>query len=479
MLAAQVRAREAREPARRHRQHHRPAAARAEVAAGGAGRAVGAALPGVHRAAHARFGPTFTVGRARTRRSCVTTDRDAIRRLLTGDPARPSATATRSSRPLIGDRSVLLLEPAEHLAAPQAPAPAVPRRARPRLRRAHAAAHGRRGRRLAPRRRGGGAPEGPERDDRGHPPGGPRRRRPGTCAAACAGSSTTSLFYPFGALRRCASRGRHSRAGHAAAARCARSRRFAAALPTPAVTTYFPELKVALALERRDRRRWWRHRDELLALLDEQIAATRADPRLAEREDILAMLVQARDEDGDGLRRRRPARRARRADRRRPRDDGGGDRLGRRAARARPRRPRARGAAPPARATTRYLDALVKEVLRIRPPLPVARPSRVLDEPFAIGDHTIPPGTPILVDGLGLHHDPALLPRARGASDPSASSTARPSRTRGCPSAAARTAASARRWPSSRSRSRCARCCAAVDLGPADARARRPRRGAA
>jgi cytochrome P450 len=33
---------------------------------------------------------------------------------------------------------------------------------------------------------------------------------------------------------------------------------------------------------------------------------------------------------------------------------------------------------------------------------------RVLDAPFVIGEHTIPPGTPILVDSYGLHHDPAL-----------------------------------------------------------------------
>ena len=38
-----------------------------------------------------------------------------------------------------------------------------------------------------------------------------------------------------------------------------------------------------------------------MALLDEQIEATIADPRLDERDDILAMLVQAPDEDGNGL----------------------------------------------------------------------------------------------------------------------------------------------------------------------------------
>ena len=48
-------------------------------------------------------------------------------------------------------------------------------------------------------------------------------------------------------------------------------------------------------------------------------------------------------------------------------------------------------------------------MLRIRTPVPVAA-VRVLSEPFAIGAHTIPPGTPILVDGWGVHHDPELYP---------------------------------------------------------------------
>ena len=42
------------------------------------------------------------------------------------------------------------------------------------------------------------------------------------------------------------------------------------------------------------------HRDELLGVLDEQVAATRADPGLDERDDILALLVRPRDEQGEG-----------------------------------------------------------------------------------------------------------------------------------------------------------------------------------
>jgi cytochrome P450 family 135 len=56
-----------------------------------------------------------------------------------------------------------------------------------------------------------------------------------------------------------------------------------------------------------------------------------------------------------------------------------------------------------------HLGALVKEVLRIRPPIPVAA-ARVLNEPFAIGPHSIAAGTLILIDGWGVHHDPELYP---------------------------------------------------------------------
>ena len=104
------------------------------------------------------------------------------------------------------------------------------------------------------------------------------------------------LFYPLGALR--------LRATARTAARISAPRRareiaaFAASLPTPAVTTYFPELK-SRSRWNVGTWRWWKHCDRLFALLDDQIAATRADPRLSERTDVLAMLVQARDEDGN------------------------------------------------------------------------------------------------------------------------------------------------------------------------------------
>jgi hypothetical protein len=70
-----------------------------------------------------------------------------------------------------------------------------------------------------------------------------------------------------------------------------------------------PGAELAIYSPRSQRRTWWnamatmywRRRDELDRLLDEQISVTRADPGLAEREDILALLAQAQDETGARL----------------------------------------------------------------------------------------------------------------------------------------------------------------------------------
>ncbi len=90
-----------------------------------------------------------------------------------------------------------------------------------------------------------------------------------------------------------------------------------------------------------------------------------------------------------------------------------------------------------------YLDALVKEVLRIRPVISgVGRVVR--GEPFQLGDHVIPPGTEINPSIAAIHRRQDRYPEAES-SAPSASSTAtRPTPTPGCPSAAAPAAAWAR-----------------------------------
>ncbi|MCW3018118.1 MAG: cytochrome, partial [Solirubrobacterales bacterium] len=151
-------------------------------------------------------------------------------------------------------------------------------------------------------------------------------------------------------------------------------------------------------------RRPWRLKDELNALLFEHIAATRADPLLSEREDILAMMVGARDEHGDGLS-----------------DDQLRDELITLIA---------AGHETTATATAwgvellvhnpavmerahegddAYLEALVKEILRIRSPIPITSARHML-EPFTIGSWTIPPNVAVLVDAYGVHHDPRTYP---------------------------------------------------------------------
>ena len=363
----------------------------------------GLRYPEFTRAAHARYGPTFTVRPGTYPPFVVTTDRDAIRRLMTGSPL-DKRHANEVLKPLIGDRSILLLEPAEHLQRRKLLLPPF---------------HGERVRayaelmeRLMDAELDGWRPGDevevlPKAQDLtmevilqavlgvADPAMRSRLRR----------LIDDTLGYPFGGLRRWA-RGTPL-AQVRAPRRLALAGAFVAALPTPSVTTYFPGLKVRsrwnAAVER-----WWRHRDELLGVLDEQVAATRADPALADREDILALLVRARDEDGQGLS-----------------DDDLRDELVALIAAghettaaaiawgavllADDRAVRERAALAAREGDDRYLDALVKEILRIRPPLP-GTASRVLAEPFAVGDHTIPPGTAILVDGHGLHHDPALHP---------------------------------------------------------------------
>src|SRR3954469_23543052 len=74
----------------------------------------GLRYPEFTRAGRRRFGPTFTVRPGTMPPTVLTSDRDAIRRLHTGDPL-TKRHGNDVVRPLIGDRSLMLLEPAEHL----------------------------------------------------------------------------------------------------------------------------------------------------------------------------------------------------------------------------------------------------------------------------------------------------------------------------------------------------------------------------
>ena len=363
------------------------------------------AQPWLTRHAYARFGPVATFRPGTGPPVVLTTDRDAVRRLLTGDPL-ARRHGNDSLRPMLQDRSTLLLEPGEHLARRKLLLPPF---------------HGERVRSYA------ALMETLIEEDLD-------RWQDGDVVAmlpvaqdltievimqAVLGIRDRSLRkrlreaiddavgYPASPIRR-----RLGLDGRAARAprlprRLRDVLRFVAQIPSPAVMTHFPETKQRSRLNP-IMQTWGRVYAGLLALLDEQIAATRSDPALAERDDILAMLVQARDEDGIGLT-----------------DEDLRDELvtlitaGHETtastiawatdelAHDREVQRRARQAAD--EGDDAYLGGLVKEVLRKRTPLTIAA-ARRLTEPFTVGPHTIPPGTHILVDNATLHRDPRLWP---------------------------------------------------------------------
>jgi cytochrome P450 len=364
----------------------------------------GLRYPQFTSAAHRRFGPTFTVRPGTMPPLVLTSDRDAVRRLFTGDPLAKRA-GNDAVRPLVTGRSLMLLGPAEHLERRKLLLPPF---------------HGDRVRAYAQ------LMQRLVDDELG-------RWRPGDTVAvlpiaqnltievilqAVLGVADADmrrrfrrhvddlLFYPLGSLRLRAGRRFVGRSAPPQAVREVAA--LLSSLPSPAVSTYFPELKTR-SWRNPATLRWWTHHDRLLALIDEQIASTRRDPRLDEREDILAMLVQARDEDGEPL----PAEALR--------EDvllliaAGHETTAAAIAwgavlLAHHDDVRARAADAARDGDERYVAALVKEVLRLRPPIPVAA-GRVLDEPFAIGDDVVvPPGTLVLVDAWGIHHDPELYP---------------------------------------------------------------------
>jgi cytochrome P450 len=322
-------------------------------------------------AAHRRFGSTFTLRAGTMRPYVVTTDGEAVRRLLTGDPA-SKRHANEAVRPLIGDDGVILVDGEEHLARRRLLLPPF---------------HGERVR---------GYGEMMERIMEAEV----ADWRPGAVVETLPVAQNLTIEVILQAVLGVADKAVRDRFRTATDAVFFypwgnREPGFALGMFTPAVTTYYPHIK-ARAWWNAGTWAWWRRYDRLIALVDKHIAATKADPRLDERDDVLAMLVAgdhipdaALREDvltliaaghettaaaiawGAVLLAHHPDIQERAAD---------GDEA--------------------------YLAALTKEILRFRPPLPVAA-GRVLDEPVEAGGHTIPAGTPILIDAWGLHHDPA------------------------------------------------------------------------
>lgn len=320
--------------------------------------------------AHRRFGSTFTVRVGGLPTSVCTVDRDAVRRLHSGDPL-DKRHGNDVLRAVVGDRSMMVLEPREHLERRKLLLPPF---------------HGDRVRGYAALMQ---RLVDHELD----------RWRVGEVVRVQPIAQALTLEVILQAVLGISDPGLRERLRGIFD--------WMVAQPGSALGFYFPVLT-----DRKTRnplaRRFWRAKDEVDRLLRVQVQATRTDPALAEREDILALLVVARDEAGDGLddtdlvdelntlilaghettataiawgaellvHHPEVLARARAA------ADGGDD---------------------------EYLDALVKEILRIRTPIPVAS-ARHSRQPFAIGEYEIPPECTIIVNAHGLHMDPALWP---------------------------------------------------------------------
>jgi cytochrome P450 len=146
-----------------------------------------------------------------------------------------------------------------------------------------------------------------------------------------------------------------------------------------------------------------KNRERTDEMLYAQIAERRADPNASERKDVLAMLLQARDEQGEGLTDREL------------RDElmtalaAGHETTATALAWAFERilsQPevleRLRGevqdaggvdAEPEKIAALPYLDATIKELLRLRPVVPIV--GRVLKKPYTLGGYDLPAGTAV------------------------------------------------------------------------------------
>jgi cytochrome P450 len=314
---------------------------------------------------HERYGDTFSVRVGALPVGVLTRDREAVRRLFTGDPL-VKRHGNDALTPFLGEQSVLVLEPAEHLARRKMLLPPF---------------HGERVQsyaRLMERLVGEALDQ----------------VRVGSVTRMQPVAQELTLDVILQAVL-----------GLDDLATRQTLRRTFDAMITPLSNLAF----FVPALARRSRwnlpgERFWRMKDEIDALLLGHIRATRADPRLEQREDVLALMVLARDEQGEGLS-----------------DDQLHDELVTLIVAGHETTATAISWGldllthnPSAMTRARegedaYMDALVKEILRIRSPAPIAA-GRYLSEPFEIGRWTIPAGVPLIVDAYGVHHDPSIYP---------------------------------------------------------------------
>ena len=305
-------------------------------------------FPGYTAALHARYGPSYTLRLPGLPATVVTSDRTLIRHMLTGDPlARRHANDLLSA--ILGERSVMTLEPAPHLARR--------RLLLPPFHGAQVKAYAALVRELVERELDAWPADGTV--------GVHARARGLTLAviqSAVLGSRDEALAGELGAiLDTMASPG-------------ANLGLFAPALGGRAVR---------------------RLRARLDRLMGGAVRAVRADPRLDDRTDVLALLARARDEEGRGLS-----------------DDELTDELKTLliAGHESTATAIAWGADILAHHPTTVLhEHAAKEVLRLRTVAPVSV-ARTLLEGAETAGHVLPPGTVVVVDAWTLHRDPVLFP---------------------------------------------------------------------
>jgi cytochrome P450 len=318
---------------------------------------------------HGRYGSSYTLRLPGLPPTVVTTDRGLIRHMLTGDPlARRHANDVLG--PLLGDSSLLLLEPAEHLARRKAMLPTF---------------HGEQMKRLAPLVR-----EIVEGEIETWPTGDQvvvhDRARELTLAviqSAVLGSRDPELAKRLGAiLDRTAS-------------------------PLAGLALFAPPLQ---------RGAWWNPvgtrfqaiRSALDQLMRELVQTTRADPALAQRSDLLAQLARSVDEGGRGLSDRELT------DELKTLLIAGHESTATAIAWAADLLAHASAVARQLHEAAcdgddDYVSQVGKEVLRIRTVAPVSV-SRTLLEGAETDGHVVPAGTVIVVDAYSLHRDPTLHP---------------------------------------------------------------------
>jgi cytochrome P450 len=336
-----------------------------------------------------RYGPTFTIRIANEPDWVIVTDPEAVREVFTGDPqVLHAGEANAILRPLLGPRSVLLLDDAAHMAQRKLLLPPF---------------HGERMRRYADLVRAIA-----EREVAAWPPDAAVEARPRMQAITL----EVIMRAIFGVEDP------------------ARLERLRAALERMLDWTTDPRrlfLIAGIGPRRLESVTAFRAAmDPVHALLEEEIARGRSDPRLEAREDILALLLQAThapgDADGNGD---AGAAGSEGAGRGTPmtveeiRDElitllvAGHETTATALAWALERLARHPGAWARLREEVAsgeedYLDAVIKETLRLRPVLPIVL--RHLKAPMRIGGWDLPAGVSVVPCIYLVHRDPTVYP---------------------------------------------------------------------